>query len=388
MIDISRIQRYLEEHGLDAVMATEPLTTSYLKNLYSLDHVTMDFTNHPTFPVFPRRGDPFIIDYMSWNPPPEVRPSWIKQYYPGQGSGLLGLEKNLVELAGALHEHGLQHARLGIDLGFFPVTAFHRLQELMPDVEFVNAQSLFWQLRAVKSEQELGFIRRAVEASEKAFLEIVKSASEGASVRELGRVFARAVFGPGTEYRWCSVLSIQPEWFEQPPAAASVYFSPDYRLRKDDHVAICFDMGVACEGYISDMARALYVGRAPPELEARFDFHRVVQRIVSVLLKPGMSAREVWQACHEAFKRELGDDYISLLGLPGIPFAGLHGVGLAAHERPYVSFQEPLEAHDEDVRFETNTVFTIEPGCTEDMYVLADSGPQRLTTLPLQLYCV
>lgn len=90
MVDISRIQRYLEEHGLDAVIATEPLTTSYLKNLYSWDHVTMDFSNHPTFPVFPRRGDPFIIDYMSWNPPAEMRPAWIKEYYPAPESACVG----------------------------------------------------------------------------------------------------------------------------------------------------------------------------------------------------------------------------------------------------------------------------------------------------------
>jgi Xaa-Pro dipeptidase len=388
MVDIQRIKRYLEQHELDAVVATNPLTTCYLKNLYSTDHAIMDFANHPTFPVFPRHGDPFIIDYMSWNPPPEVRPSWIKQYYPGQGSGLLGLEKNLVELAGALHEHEFQDARIGIDLDFLPVKAFRWLQELMPGVEFVNAQALFWQLRATKSEKELGFIRRAVEASEKAFLELIESAHEGASVRELGRVFARAAFGPDTEFRWCSVLSIQTEWFEQPPSTPNVYFSPGYRLRKGDSKAVCFDMGVACEGYISDMARALYVGQAPPEIEARFEFHRTVQRIVCELLVPGMNAREVWQACHEAFKREIGDDYTSLLGLPGIPFSGLHGVGLGAHERPYVSWNEALEAHDKDVHFEVNTVFTIEPGCTEDMYVLTESGPRRLTTLPLQLYCV
>ncbi len=388
MVDIHRIQRYLEAKDLDAIIATEQRTTSYLKNLYSTDHVTMDFSNHPTFPVFPRYGDPFVIDYMSWNPPLEVRPSWIKRYYPGQGSGLLGLEKNLIELAEALHEHGLQHARLGIDLDFLPVTAFHRLQELLPDVEFVNAQSLFWQLRAVKSEKELGFIKRAVKASEKAFLEVVKSAGEGASVRELGRVLARAAFGPGIEDRWCGVLNLQTEWFEQLPRTANVFFSPDYRLRRDDSAAVCFDMGVACQGYISDIARGLYVGQAPPRIEARFQSHRDVQQIVCELLKPGMSAREVWQTCNEAFERELGVEYISLLGLPGIPFTGLHGVGLAGHERPYVSFHEPLEAHDVNVRLEINTVFTIEPGCTEDMYVWTDSGPQRLTTLPLQLYCV
>ena len=94
-------------------------------------------------PVVPLEGEPFRVEFH-WG--------WLPAQMPL-------LVKKLVEV-------GLDHGRIGLDMEFAPALYVDQLREMLPRVEFVPADNLFWELRSSKTEKELGFIRKAIEASE------------------------------------------------------------------------------------------------------------------------------------------------------------------------------------------------------------------------------
>jgi Xaa-Pro aminopeptidase len=389
MVNLQLIADYMQKYDLAAVVAMDPLNTTILKNFYSYIHLyTVDWANHPTIVAFPRGDEPFVVDFMSWNPPAEMRPAWIKEYYPGTQIGMCGLGKNLADLAEALKQRGAHKGAIGLDLQFLPVAAMETLQSFLPDANFVDATNLFLQIRAVKSEKEIGFIKKAIAIQEEALGEVIKSYREGATIQGLSRLFITEVVNRGGDFRWAINRGVATRWHDQPCPWPDPRFSDDYAITANAESEICFDTGVAYEGWITDMARGIYLGDPPPEVANR---HKVLARaheVMRTVIRPGMTARQLWVACHKALRAEFGDSYMSNFGRPGMPFCVIHCVGLFCHERPWVSLPEPAELHDDEVTFEVNSVFTIEPGCLEDMYVLAENGPVRLHTLPQELIVV
>ena len=80
MVNLQLTADYMKKHDLAAVVATDPWNTAILKNFYSYVHLyTVDWSNHPTIVAFPKEDEPFVVDFMSWHPPVEMRPAWIKK---------------------------------------------------------------------------------------------------------------------------------------------------------------------------------------------------------------------------------------------------------------------------------------------------------------------
>jgi ectoine hydrolase len=73
------------------------------------------------------------------------------------------------DLARKLSDQGLRPARLGVEMDnyYFSANAYKTLVEAMPDTQLVDATALVnWQ-RAVKSDEEITFMRRAAQISER-----------------------------------------------------------------------------------------------------------------------------------------------------------------------------------------------------------------------------
>ncbi len=398
-MDIQRMKRYMEKHELDAVVAMDPYTTAYLRRFWQGGHIrTLRFDDHPCFPVFPRNEDAFVIDYMSWVPPDEVRPDWFKQYYKGRGSGMDGEHINLEILAKALGEHGLDKGRIGLDLDQAPYSAVIYLQELVPDAELVNAQALFSQLRAVKDPWQIELIRHAVAILEAAYLDTLQQVKEGVTARALARHQMSQCIKNGMIMSWCSPLDIATKWFPRQSKELDLYMSDeDWPIKRDDEIEIFWDMGGEYQGYNADMSRAFYLGKPPAEMVEKYEqlarWHDVTKTTITL----GMTVAEAYDALREALQKEFGQVW-----------GFIHGVGVFAHENPYIDLGLPLErltTDRNDVRFEVGTVVAFEPfrkidpddpdalsgeggGCIEDDWMMTPEGFKRLGSLPQKLFVI
>ena len=126
-------------------------------------------------------------------------------------------------------------------------------------------------------------------------------------------------------------------------------------------------------GFCGDVARTGVVGAASPEQVEIFAALRSAQDAIIAQAEPGRPAAELFRAA----EREFGRNSLPFL----MPHVG-HGIGVGLHEAPLLEPRNlnPLAA---------GTVMMIEPFAiladrkegyhTEDMVVVTDDGPRRLT---------
>jgi len=148
-------------------------------------------------------------------------------------------------------------------------------------------------------------------------------------------------------------------------------------LRPGD--VVCADLSACLGGYWGDLTRCATVGPPGEWARAAWTVVRDAQAAAIDACRVGVPAREV-----DAAQRRIVEA-ASELGLC-LHGAG-HAIGLAVHEPPFLvpRIQTPLEE---------GMVFTIEPGLyrpgtggirLEDDVVVAQAGPETLSTLPLDL---
>ena len=154
-------------------------------------------------------------------------------------------------------------------------------------------------------------------------------------------------------------------------------------------------MGGEYQGYNADMSRAFYLGTPPREMAEKYEKLARWHDVTRATIKLGMSVPEAYEALTEALDREFGEVW-----------GFIHGVGVFAHENPYIDLGLPLErlkTQRNDVRFEAGTVVAFEPFyhidpdkpgaikgeggcCIEDDWLLTPDGWERLGSLPQQLF--
>ncbi|WP_459942422.1 MULTISPECIES: M24 family metallopeptidase [Deferrisoma] len=151
---------------------------------------------------------------------------------------------------------------------------------------------------------------------------------------------------------------------------------------------VVVDFGVSLAGYQTDQTRTFCLGRPPGWLRDLYDALLEVHRTAAALLRPGVSAGEMFEAARRRAE-ELGIE--GYLGPPErrCRFVG-HGVGLETVEAPLIAegSSEVLREGDA-VALEPKAVLPGLGGCgVEDTFLVTADGPVRLTPMPQALWVV
>ena len=145
---------------------------------------------------------------------------------------------------------------------------------------------------------------------------------------------------------------------------------------------LLFDFGATIGGYCADITRTVFLGEVSDEHR---DFYAVVQAANEAgrqTAKPGVTAESVDLATRQVF---IDAGYEAL-----IRHRTGHGLGMQAHEAPYI-----VEGNER--LLEPGMVFTIEPGIyrmgeigvrIEDNVLITTDGCESLTTFPRSLQIV
>ncbi|MDR7420576.1 MAG: Xaa-Pro peptidase family protein [Armatimonadota bacterium] len=220
-------------------------------------------------------------------------------------------------LVAALSAAGVRHGRVGIDeIGIAP-DVLHRVRARCADLELLPAARLWRRIRAVKTDAEVARLERATHIVEDATEAALAAASEGITEAEMAHVFDTAVVRGGGHPLF-TVIAFGAH------AACPNAVPGARRLRRGD--LIRFDVGCTYEGYCSDIARTAVLG-APSARQA--DAYRAIlagQDAALAVIRPGVSAAEVFDAAVEGVRRA---------GLPRYRRQHVgHGVGLEIYDDP------------------------------------------------------
>jgi Xaa-Pro aminopeptidase len=294
------------------------------------------------------------------------------------------VRRNLYDgVAEALVDSGLAGGRIGLtDEERTPVTAFRRLQSLVPDAEFLYADDLLMQMRVVKSPAEIEMMRYAsrvsVEIMNAMFGAVAVGRTDGdiaaagydVACRRGAQPYDMALAsGPEDGHLWWSRM---PSWNWQRPYEAGDIVHPDI-------------YGVV-DGYYYDFVRSIVVGGQPSDgqlalLEAGIGCIHAGCAAAVV----GARGKDVYAAVR-AYLVEVGLDHedsadpgVVSLSTEVLESAG-HGIGLG--------WERPILTPHEDMLLEPGMTIAIEqhvarPGAGtiryEETVLVTPDGPEIMT---------
>lgn len=238
------------------------------------------------------------------------------------------------------------------------------------EIRLRSITGLVEDMRIVKSGREIDRIRKAVRRAETAFRKLQPFIKEGVTELKLAIKLEEFLKGEGCKSLPFGVIVASGFRSALPHARPT-----NKVIRAGDF--IMFDWGGEYEGYYADMTRT--VGLKGKNTAKQKEIYSVVleaQKRAIGSVKSNMKAKAVDAAARDYIRAEgHGEEFGHGTG---------HGIGLAVHEKPYISWRSKDEIRED-------MVFTVEPGIyipgfggvrIEDMVVVTKAGSEVLTRLP------
>ena len=364
--DHAKLDRLLEEAGLDAVLMTSKHAIQHAFGGYRYFFYSfMDAHGLSRYlPILVYvRGDPERAAYIA--SPMERFEAEAGRFWTDTTSfdNMTTVQYARSALA-HLRRIGFTRGRFGVEMGFMPADAFETLREGLPAVELVDATFEVELLRAVKSSTQLDTQRQASEkvvASMQAAFASIRPGMSKYEIVDRVRQEEQArdlVF----EYCLCNVGT-------EPSRAPS-----DQVLRESE--VLCLDSGGNFGGYIGDLSRMAIAGEPDAELEDLLGMIDEIQLAARGPIRAGALGREVCEEPDSLVAANPHRDRIEFVA---------HGMGIVSHEAPWLLDRTsvPYAAYHADRPLETGMVLSIETTLShptrgfiklEDTIVVTDDG--------------
>lgn len=280
-------------------------------------------------------------------------------------------------LAGVLRDRGLSQARIGLELDFVDVNSFSLLCQANGDVEFVDSTSLMDELRCVKSEEEIEWLRKACSLTEAGIVAGGKAISEGASVALIREVLSKGVWRAAEERGLTADLSSAGGQVEVGGPEGSV----DASVVKSEGAVVKFDVQVRLARYHSDVGRTYVYGSGLPAQRRLHEVLLEAHARARDTLRPGTPICDVYEAALQSI-RDNGFGFYRR-GHFG------HSVGLdpKIEEPPFISATETRPLLPGMVLAVETPFYVYGVGMfqIEDMCLITEQGGEILSHLPREL---
>lgn len=374
LLNKARAIQFLQQCGIDGVIATSPRHVTYLTDYsYWLDGLMRRYMSRPgassdlaleNYALLAADGYGALVV-----PPqqlPEAEDSWVDEVHV---FGDHGLDESLIPaelsdrprlwlnrmrgeraasavdaLIGVLRERKLDRSRLGLEFEGLAPGARAALSAALPQATFLDCSNLLRLVRAVKSPEEIARLTRAAEISEQAAQESLGLAAPGRTLTELVSAYRVGLAQRGADvdhFIFCIFgLGIASE--------------PNYRLTAGDVLLV--DYGCRFRHYFSDTGLTLALGELPPPLRDRYGALYEAVQAGAAQLRPGVLASTVRATMRASLARH------------GITtsYAHGHGFGLEVRDYPIIVEDTGLRLKDEcidvpsDLPLEVDMIINLE----------------------------
>jgi len=269
-----------------------------------------------------------------------------------------------------------QNLRVGVEPTGLRFLELDLLRKALPDANFTDGRAIFADLRMVKDENELGKMRKAAKIAEAALLDTLKTIRVGQTEKQIAAELLMQLYRHGSdqELPFAPIVSSGPN-------SANPHASPSERRLEAGDVLL-FDWGAGFESYYSDITRCFFVNFVDERMVA---IAETVQRANHYAIsggKAGMQAGDIDTIARQEIEESgFGDYFTHRTG---------HGLGMEAHEAPYIFGGNLL-------KLKKGMVFTVEPGVyvpglggvrIEDDVFVDTHGLTCLTSLPREVMTI
>lgn len=260
-----------------------------------------------------------------------------------------------------------------------PYTHHDRLRAELPELRLVDVTGPFSRLRLVKSEEEIAWLRKAAELTDKAMRAVAEAARPGVSEVELVAVGEAAYRAEGGMPR---IMFLRSMAMDEPTGCLPAQTPSSRTLRPGD--VVITEFSASYWGYTGQIHRPIFVESEPtPEWRRLFDVALAAYEAIADVLRPGATEADVIRAAEPI--REAGyaiyDDLV-------------HGYGVDIMPPVVDRDQLGRPPADGGARFERNMAVVIQPNpVTPDermglqlgaLTVVRDGGAESLHQVPLE----
>ena len=307
---LTKTRAAMEKAGCDVLVVTDPASMAWLTG-----YDGWSFYVHQAVLIGPQ-GPP-----LWWGRAMDARGAQ-RTVYMGQDH-IFGYEDTFVQnpdkhpmqdLADLIKAQGWQAAHIGLEMDnyYFTAAAYMSLVQNLPDANWVNANALVnWQ-RAVKSETEIIYMRRAARIVEKMHATILEHAEPGMRKNALiAEIYHAGIMG--ADGHWGDYPSIVPLAPSGKDATAPHLTWDDAELQKGQ--ATFFEIAGVYKRYHAPQSRTLFFGEPPAKY--RKAEAAVLEAVAAGMAqaKPGNQAQDIANAFNATLNR-LGFEKDSRCGYP------------------------------------------------------------------------
>jgi Xaa-Pro dipeptidase len=355
----------MDKYELDALIVMGPENLFYLTGYISW---LKDDYDRSFLGVLPKGSEPVLL---------------LPRLQLGDAEGFSYIEdirlwrSNPVEFyVESIKDLGLDTKRIGLELGFdshiwMSQMDLEKMKSLLPNVTWKDCAALMFECRRIKSPQEITYLRRASQITDKAVENAWNALRPGMLESELSAIIAKTFAEEGAQELGFIALRSTPDDFMMRNKLVT-----ERELKVGD--VISCDMGCVYRMYWSDMMRAASIGKPSPEIAKGFADALVVNTAVREAIRPGMEIDELDGVRAKTVEENGFGEWLPSIG---------HCIGSSCHESPGIrgGVHEILEP---------GMVFCVEPGVyypphvfnIEDVVLVTDDGAESLNNFQRELY--
>lgn len=341
--DAARLDRLMEEAGIDVLLATSKHNVQYLLGGYRyIFFQAMDAIGHSRYlpVVVYERGRPersaYVGNRMEGHEH-QVHPFWT----PALHATCWGSVDAAQAAADHIRSIGAGAKRIGIEPGFLPSDAADLLRAECEAARFVDATPMLERLRMIKTPAELDLLRQASEKITDSMLAVFAGHGAGAGKAEIVEALRREETNRGLNFEYCLITM-----------GSSLNRAVSAQNWKAGE-PMSIDSGGNYRGYIGDLCRMGIVGEPDAELQDLLAEVDAVQQAAFSKIRAGATGAAMIahaEATLRALPNAAHNDFFA------------HGMGLITHEAPFLMTNHPVayEGVDAERPFEAGMVISVE----------------------------
>jgi Xaa-Pro aminopeptidase len=264
--------------------------------------------------------------------------------------------------------------RVGIVGKAFMSAAFYEcLVGNLAGIELVDFTDPVDYIKAVKSPEEVGLVRKAAAMQDTAWAAVAAIARPGKREYEIRSELERLLSDMGSEEQWVMIGSA--------PEDGRPRQKPNYlqtrTLEAGDQLNVMIEVN-GPGGMYTEMARTLCLGDPPKALLSAWGASRDAQLRTAALLKPGARPADILKA---------HNDFMVSRGYPPEGRLYAHGQGYDMVERPSIVAEETmLIAANMNIAVHPFAITERGYGYACDNYLVTETGAERVHKTPIEVF--
>jgi Xaa-Pro aminopeptidase len=338
--DADRLDRLMDEAGIDVLFATSKHNVQYLlggHRAFFFDYMdAMGLSRYLPVFVYPK-GAPDKAAYFGHRLENFQREN-VSFWTPVQQCNSSGSVDTMQKAVDYVRTLGAGK-RIGAELAFLPMDAGSALWRGLGEVKDVTF--VLERMRAIKSPEELEKLHIASERVIDSMLAVIAKHGPGSTKAELTEALRREETIRGLTFEYCLIT-----------AGTSLNRAPSDQVWGEGDI-LSLDSGGNYHGYIGDLCRMAIQGEPDTELVDILAEIEEIQRASMKPIKAGAMGSVVYGAAEPLVRKSKYHNHVHFLA---------HGMGLISHEAPRLTATGPVpyDAYDAERPLETGMVVSVE----------------------------